>query len=171
MRSFRTLFAALGLLAAACVSADDRRVTLSAQRPFDDLHRTVFAAPGAAGHQVVQRLYSYEITESSHEDFVGARTLNVAHMDEYDGSGTHAGYATWRLRDGSEIYVRFDGAHRADGRGERRSTSFRGTLRFVGGTGRHRAGAGTYEGRAKRGGTHMDVDLTLADAPRGRRRD
>jgi hypothetical protein len=157
---------AVGLLVVCTVcavslraAAESKQITLAAKRPPGYISRTVVTPGDISKHEVAQEVVSYEIT-SPEADFNGFKTVNYGQSDSVAGTGTHRGYATWPLKNGDTVYIKFEGSHKTVTKdGGAWESSFEGKFEFVSGTGKYKniKGTGTYKGKGSPEGSMWDA--------------
>jgi hypothetical protein len=114
------------------------------------ISKSSFAIDNVPNHEVVQELILQKSRFSS-PDFAPEEEWIHLQTDQTDGTGSHRGYYIEIHPGGEQTYGTFDGTHKTVAKDDGSwSSTWEGTYRYVGGTGKYKniKGGGTYRGRA-----------------------
>lgn len=138
------------------------QITIKGVRGAEDISASFATIGDVPHHQLSQRVYRFALSSPDAPDFDGATTLNFVHADSTSGGGKHEGYATWTLKSGDTVQVRFVGAHSTPKAGVEQTPNH-GTLSLCGGTGKYRdiKGEGEYRGSTSASGGTFETTLPI----------
>jgi hypothetical protein len=110
--------------------------------------KTTVAFSDAEGHEVAQEL-GIAVTRYSNPAFNVKEEWDFIHSDLIGGSGPQRGYYVYYFEDGEQAYGTFEGAvNTVAGQDGSWKSTWEGTYRYVGGTGKYKniKGTGKYKG-------------------------
>jgi hypothetical protein len=149
----------LRALIAGCVAAVLLAGTVPAQAEKKELtyvktgnrslSKSAITLSESPNHEVSQELL-LQTSKYNDAEFSPTEEWIYIHTDAVDGTGTHKGYYFFTHKNGDQTYGDFEGRQKtvANQDGSWVST-WEGTYRYLGGTGKYRSikGSGTYEGK------------------------
>jgi hypothetical protein len=151
VRVNRYLAFTVGLLSAALIafpaSADSKRKRSGTNTFVSTLQKNTSAVGDVPGHEISQQIITWRGTKSSDPNLLDRQIVDFGQADETAGTGTHRGYSSETLKDGSMSYARYEGTHKtvtkADGSWE---YTCEGKYWLLPGTGKmkNQKGEGTY---------------------------
>lgn len=142
------VIAALTLFGFAPDSQAEKRDQTYVKSVYRSASKTTVPFSDAEGHEVAQEL-GIAVPRYSNAAFNVNEEWDFIHSDFVGGSGPQRGYYIYFLEDGEQVYGTFEGAVQtvASQDGSWKST-WEGTYRYVGGTGKYKniQGTGKYKG-------------------------
>jgi hypothetical protein len=137
-------------------------ITVTGERSGPDTDISVASVGDIPGHEIAQRIYSYALSSTDAKDFNGGTATNFAQTDTTGASGSHSGYAVWKLRNGDNVTIRFKGTHAVPSAAVAQAP-YEGDFEFTGGTGKYRAikGGARYEGVTTASGSHWKTTVKI----------
>jgi hypothetical protein len=136
----------VGVVSAAVMDCSGSKMLK--ERPYTEVIK-----PGdRVDHEMRQAIRIHVVT-SSDADFDGAEQMAHAHEDVLGNAGTSVGYFKYTLRNGEQLWAKFESVF-STVRGDTWRTTYQGVFTFTSGTGK-------YQGI--RGGGHYEGSITAAD--------
>jgi hypothetical protein len=144
-------------------AAEKKKITgTNKHGPF--ISRTVVYPGDDPKHELVM-FVRRDTTTSSDPDFNETELILYQQSDSVAGTGTHRGYFRRLFKNGDTDYGSFEGAHKTtfkeDGSWE--ATTWEGTSKLIGGTGKFKnlKGGGTYRGKVTAEGPSTEFELEV----------
>jgi hypothetical protein len=140
--------------------AGEKKKITGTNKPGPPISKTV-VSPGDDPKHELNLTIRRDTTTSSDPDWDGTEEMVYDYGDSVAGTGTHRGYTRRLYKNGDTTYGSFEGAHKTtkkeDGSSE---TTWEGTWKFTGGTGKFKdvKGGGTYRGKATAEGAATEFE-------------
>ena len=113
------------------------------------ISKSAIALTESPNHEISQEVLLQNSKYSS-PDFQVTEEWIYIQSDQIDGTGTHKGYYTYVLKGGEQTYGTFEGSHKTVAKEDGSwLTTWDGTYKYLGGTGKYKniKGTGTYKGK------------------------
>jgi hypothetical protein len=166
IRKMCTLVAATLILPALAslsfsAQAAEKKKIMGTDKTGPDISKTVVSFPGDdPKHELVVLMIRRDTTTSPDPDWNGTEQIVYEQDDEVAGTGTHRAYYRRLHKNGDTEYGTYEGTHKTTNKedGSWLETTWEGTWKCIGGTGKFKnaKGSGTYRGKATAEGASTD---------------
>jgi hypothetical protein len=144
------ILAALVLIVSSLPALAEKKLDLTyVKNSSRSISKSAMTLTESPKHEVSQEVL-FQVSKYSSSEFQPTEEWIYIQTDEVDGTGTHKGYFTEVHKGGDLTYGWFDGTHKTVINGDGSwLTSWEGTYKYLGGTGKFRniKGAGAYKGK------------------------
>ena len=145
--------------------AGEKKKIMGIQKEGPPISRTVVSPGDDPKHELVVLQISRATITSSDPDFNEAEHIAYEQGDQVAGTGTHRGYYRNLHKNGDTDYGSYEGTvkttFKEDGSWE--TTTWEGTIKVIGGTGKCKniKGSGTYRGKATAEGASTEWEVEV----------
>jgi hypothetical protein len=153
---------ALASLSFSATAAEKKKIMGTHKNGRVISHTVVPLGPGDDPKRELVVLEIRRDTTTSSDDWNEAEHISYEQRDSVAGTGTHRGYYTNLLKNGDTEYGLYEGTFKTtfkeDGSWE--TTTWEGTFKVIGGTGKFKniKGSGTYRGKATAEGASTEFE-------------
>ncbi len=140
--------------------AGEKKKIMATNKQGPPISRTVVSPGDDPKHELTLTIRR-DTTTSSDPDFNETEQIVYEQSDSVEGTGTHRGYFRRLFKNGDTGYGPYEGTHKTTVKEDgSRETTWEGTYKFTGGTGKFKnvKGGGTYRGKATAQGASTEFE-------------
>ena len=130
-------------------AAEKKRI-MGTDKEGPPISRTVVSPGDDPKHELALTIHRDITTTSSDPDWNETEVMVYGQSDSVAGTGTHRGYTRRLFKNGDTYYTSYEGTHKTTVKEDgSRETTWEGTNKITGGTGKFKdiKGSGTYRGK------------------------